>query len=144
MTPRKVVAAYQETGADGRHYPVSVTDDGQHWLYDGSDRTWVRISLPLPPEALGEVAGEATDEPPAPDLGEWPGRPDAPPDTSRDVEILTPHGACVGGHMGSSLKWRVTVAPFDYAYIDSRDVIAWRDMPRAVVEDGRVTGVRRG
>ena len=55
---KRVIAAYQERGSDGRNYPVSVTDDGQHWLYDGSNGTWCKISLPLPPEALGEVADE--------------------------------------------------------------------------------------
>lgn len=84
------------------------------------------------------------DEPPAPDLGEWPGRADVPPNTIRDVEIMTPHGACLAWY-SSNDEWRAYATTRDCdPLIATRDVLRWRDLPCAVVEGGRVTGVTRG
>ena len=127
---RRVVAAW--TDAAGRERRCM--DDGSGWVRDEGE--WHRTCPPLPPEALGE----ATDEPPAPDLGEWPGKPDVPPEHCRDIEILTPHGALLGDYLLGD--WRLLCCQQDYAVIDPRDVLAWRELPLAFVdEDGRVTGV---
>lgn len=136
MTERKVVNGYE--CADG--YFNVVISDGSTWLYDWrNNKEWQPGVPPLPPKALGEVGGE----PPAPDLGEWPGKPDVPPDTIRDVEIMTPHGACLAWY-SSNDGWRAyaTARECD-PLIATRDVLRWRDLLRAVVEGGRVTGVTR-
>lgn len=141
MSDRKrVIAAYQDR--DGTY--IQVLDDGAHMEWSQPDQGWVRMLPPLPPEAMGEVAGEATDEPPAPDLGEWPGTADVPPNTIRDVEIMTPHGACLAWY-SSNDGWRAYATTRDCdPLIATRDVLRWRDLPCAVVEGGRVTGVARG
>lgn len=53
MTQHKVIAAWSST------VPHRVLDDGSEWIFDGPDGKWSRFTPPLPPEALGEVAGEA-------------------------------------------------------------------------------------
>lgn len=51
---KRVIAAYQDR--DGTY--IQVLDDGSHMEWSQPDQGWVRMLPPLPPEALGEVAGD--------------------------------------------------------------------------------------
>ena len=78
-----------------------------------------------------------------PDLGEWPGRPEVPPGTRRDVLVLTAHGPCRAYF--DDFRWRVYVDDDENcAQVHPVDVLAWRELPLAIVADRRVTGVTRG
>lgn len=93
-----------------------------------------RFARENPPQS--NHVGDVTKKP---DLAEWPGRAEVPPGSARDVKVLTPRGQCVGFHAGDC--WRVYIGPDGQACpVDPADVLAWRELPRAAVVNGRVVG----
>lgn len=135
----------QPTVGDGQTYyctgdcaceQYAVDSDGLCYNCGGDVQTLAQIIAELSKFRERDMA------PKQPDLAEWPGRADVPPDDCRDIEVLTPFGAVRGDYFLDD--WRVGIGGGDLIEIDPADVLAWRELPCAVVVDGRAVGVTHG